>query len=409
MNDAQIKATLKTGQPGRYRVEKGLYFRISHEGTGFWIYRYTINGKRREITLGQYGKGADKVSLSDAKLKSANTRALINQGVDPLAEKKRAQQVSITTVNHLAEDWLREHGKRIENPQIPERVYRKDIAPTIGGLSLERVNPRDIRAVLLKINESNRPSIANDALTYLKQLFNHGIKYGLVQYNPASAFSPKDAGGTEKSRSRILSIEEIKVVFQVLSECKDIFTRENYLAVALLLVLGVRKGELIAAKWEEFDFDNLVWKLNGQRTKTRESIQIPIPKAIVPWFEELRVRSLNSEYVFPSRRASKRRGYISDDTLNHALAKMFGMKVDANKLPYPNFLGDAGIEHFVVHDLRRTCRSLLARNGVPSHIAERCLNHKIRGVEGVYDRYDYFNERKDALECLAHQIIKCIL
>lgn len=357
------------------------------------------------MTLGQYGKGVDKVSLSDAKLKSANTRALINEGVDPLAEKKRAQQVTITTVNHLAEDWLREHGKRIENPQIPERVYRKDIAPTIGELSLERINPRDIRAVLLKINDSNRPSIANDALTYLKQLFNHGIKYGLVQYNPASAFSPKDAGGTEKSRSRILSIEEIEVVFKVLSEHKDIFTRENYLAVALLLVLGVRKGELIAARWEEFDFDKLIWSLDEKRTKTRENIKIPIPQAIVPWFKELKVRSLNSEYVFPSRRASKRRGYISDDTLNHALAKMFGMKVDANKDPYQNYLGEAGIEHFVVHDLRRTCRSLLAQNGIPSHIAERCLNHKIKGVEGVYDRYDYLDERRLALKQLSKSIV----
>ncbi len=59
-------------------------------------------------------------------------------------------------------------------------------------------------------------------------------------------------------------------------------------------------------------------------------------------------------------------------------------------------MGD--IEHFAVHDLRRTCRSLLASLRVPSHIAERCLNHKLKGVEGIYDRYDYLDERKEALE-----------
>jgi len=54
-----------------------------------------------------------------------------------------------------------------------------------------------------------------------------------------------------------------------------------------------------------------------------------------------------------------------------------------------------------VHDLRRTCRSLLASAGVPGHVAERCLNHKLKGVEGIYDRYDYFDERKEALATVA--------
>lgn len=129
-----------------------------------------------------------------------------------------------------------------------------------------------------------------------------------------------------------------------------------------------------------------------------------MPAQIITWLHELKIRSVNSEYVFPARRASKRRAYISDDTLNHALAKLFGLKVDAKKNPLPNCLGEAGIEHFVVHDLRRTCRSLLAANGIPSHIAERCLNHKLRGVEGIYDRYDYMDERRKALTSIANQV-----
>lgn len=60
-----------------------------------------------------------------------------------------------------------------------------------------------------------------------------------------------------------------------------------------------------------------------------------------------------------------------------------------------NRMGD--IAEFTVHDLRRTCRSLLAAAGVPGHVAERCLNHKLKGVEGIYDRYDYFDERRKAL------------
>ncbi|WP_239059055.1 tyrosine-type recombinase/integrase [Colwellia sp. Arc7-D] len=91
----------------------------------------------------------------------------------------------------------------------------------------------------------------------------------------------------------------------------------------LLVCLGVRKGELIAAKWSEFDLDNLIWRLSADRTKTKAEIKILLSIGLKPFFEELKLRSYGSEYLFPSRRVNKRRSYISDDTLNHALAKLF--------------------------------------------------------------------------------------
>lgn len=406
MNDAQLKSLASKGEPCMMAVDRGLYFRITNEGTAFWVFRYSIGGRRRQLFLGNYGRAPSGISLRDARDLVALKRADVKNGIDPLAEKKRSKLIEMTTVDQVAVEWLSDCSKRLENPQIPARVYKKDIAPSIGELAVKRVNPRDVLSVVRRVNESGRPTIANDALTYCKQLFNHAVKLGLIQYNPALALSPRDAGGVEKSRTRILTLDEVQIVFQVFRDNAHIFTRENYLAVALLLTLGVRKGELIAAKWEEFDLENLIWTLPAERTKTKVEIRIPLPESTKDWFVELNYRANDSEYVFPSRRASKRRGYISDDTLNHALAKLFGLKVDSNKKPLPNILGKAGIEHFVVHDLRRTCRSLLAEIGTPSHIAERCLNHKIRGVEGIYDRYDYFEERKHALGKIGEQLRK---
>jgi integrase len=62
-------------------------------------------------------------------------------------------------------------------------------------------------------------------------------------------------------------------------------------------------------------------------------------------------------------------------------------------------MGD--MAHFTVHDLRRTCRTLLAKQGTLGHVAERYLNHKLKGVEGIYNQHDYFEERKKALDKLA--------
>ncbi|AWX98940.1 hypothetical protein A8139_02210 [Marinomonas primoryensis] len=70
-------------------------------------------------------------------------------------------------------------------------------------------------------------------------------------------------------------------------------------------------------------------------------------------------------------------------------------------------MGD--IPHFTVHDLRRTCRSLLAAQATPGHVAERCLNHKLKGVEGIYDRYDYLEERREALILLSQKVVNIVM
>ncbi|MGI9284775.1 MAG: tyrosine-type recombinase/integrase [Pseudomonadales bacterium] len=403
-NDKQIKALLRKGQPGRHAVGGGLYFRVSSEGTGFWVVRYTMNGKRREITLGRY----PATSLAGAGLEAAQLKAAVRKGIDPLAERKRPDTVSIRTVDDLAKDWLKNDiERRLKHPCIPRRIYERLLSPRFAELALSRVNPLDVRHALEAIAASGRPTVANDALGYCKQLFLHGIRLDLMKSNPAEAFSVHHAGGVEQSRSRALNIDELQTVFRVFRENSDSFTRDNYLAMALLPVLGVRKGELIAARWEEFDFGAAVWNLPESRSKTGAAISIPLPAVAIELLEELRLRGYGSDYVFPARRASKRRDYISDDTLNHALAKMFGQKVQPGDAP-ANELGKVGIDHFTVHDLRRTYRSLLAAAGVSGHVAERCLNHELKSVDGIYDRHDYLDERREALQKIADQLTPII-
>jgi integrase len=146
--------------------------------------------------------------------------------------------------------------------------------------------------------------------------------------------------------------------------------------------------ELLAARWEEFDLKEGIWRLPGDRTKTGSGQEIPLAAPVLDWLEELRIRAGGSPYLFPARRTSKRFPHVSPDTLNVAL----------NSLTH-------GLEPFTVHDFRRTTRTLLASLGVSGNVAERCLNHKLRGLEGIYNRHDYFEERKAALSQLATLLI----
>ena len=402
MNNKQITALIKSGFIGRKNISKGLYLRAQTHGSPSWEVRYSIHRKRKSIILegGQY----PQMSLAAANAEAARILFLVKQGIDPMVERKRKNQTSIVSVNDLFEDWYLDLQKRLKHPQIPKRIYTKEIKPHIGSLPIIDVNARDIRAIIHKVAKSNRPSTANDTLMYLKQLFNHACKLDLKDGNPASPFRISDAGGVEASRDRALSLTEIKSFFSVVSRHTDIFTRDNYIAVGLLLCLGVRKGELIAAKWAEFDFEKQLWQLPKERTKTNAAITIPLSDLLLPWFEELYIRSCGSEYVFPSRRASKHRGYICDNTLNHALAKVFGKKVDGQKAPYPNLLADSKVDYFYIHDLRRTFRTLLSKNKISENVAERCLNHKLSKTKKAYDTHDYLDERRAAHHTIASLI-----
>jgi integrase len=401
------KLTVKTVQSkvskkdyGKHADGGGLYLVIPKSGSAYWMLRYTSNKKRKEMTLGKL----NDLSLQDARYEASAKMKLARDGQDPLLEKKRSEQESIVTVGDLFEDWFAILAQRIQNPQIPKRIYTKDIAPVIGSHKLEQVSARDIRTVIDNISSSGRATIANDALGYCKQLFNHAIKLDLVEYNPALAFSYKDAGGTEQARLRALTEEELGQFLKIAKQHITQFGQDNYLAVLLLVSLGVRKSELCEAKWDEFDLDNAVWKLPSARSKTNVGIDIPLAPQVIEWLNELKVRSCGSEYVFPSRRAGKK-PHMGADTLNRAISKMFGREVRQSRHS-KNLMGD--MEYFTVHDLRRACRTLLAKLGVSSHVAERCLNHKLKGVEAVYNQHDYFEERRAALALLAKKVNLCI-
>lgn len=384
------------GEPGRFADGNGLYLVVPKAGRAYWMLRFTSNGKRKEMTLAQ----VDDLSLADARMEAALKKKQLREGLDPLIAKKRASYNSINSVDELFTDWHEGNIKRLKHHNIPLRVYTKDIAPAIGQMQPAAVTGRDIRQLLRHITESNRPTIANDALMYCKQLFNHAIKLDIISSNPALAFSVDDAGGVEKSRDRALTIEELAFTFKTFKNEADSFTRDNYLACSLLVLLGVRKGELTEAMWNEFDLNEKVWYLPQERSKSGVAIDIPLPDLAIEWLNELKVRAFGSDYVFPNRRTSKM-PHMGKDTLNRAISKLFGRE-PGRKVQPENKMGDLG--HFTVHDLRRTCRSLLASLGVPGHVAERCLNHKLKGVEGIYNRHDYFNERREALDLLAKKL-----
>jgi integrase len=274
---------------------------------------------------------------------------------------------SVTTVGQLADEYFeRMINGRWKHPNIVRSRIEKDIKPHLGKLALDAVEPRHIDAMLRAVVKRGAPTIANDVLRWVRRMFDYAIKRHLVRFNPAAAFDLADAGGKELARERALSRDELVTLFEAMRQAKG-FSVQNELTVKLLLLLAVRKGELIAARWDEFELeaDPPVWHLPGIRTKTGQPLDIPLPTMAVEWLQKLKELACNAAYVLPARKLQTRMvPHVCESTLGVAMGKV-----------------KHGLPHFTVHDFRRTARTHLAALGVEPHVAERCLNHKLVGAD----------------------------
>jgi len=118
----KVESLIK-GESGRYADGDGLYLTVPKSGKPFWFLRYTANGKRREMTLGQCAN----MTLAEARAEAVlQKKHLVVEKVDPLFLKQRAKQHKLQTVDDLFADWHKGNIKRLKHHNIPERVYRKD-------------------------------------------------------------------------------------------------------------------------------------------------------------------------------------------------------------------------------------------------------------------------------------------
>lgn len=391
LTDKEIRAWIKSGERFEGRSDgNGLYlcYRKTFKHP-VWRFRYKFAGLSRVMILGSY----IDLSLAKARELTKELSARVSLGYDVAGEKQErkaeavakieAEKNAIRVCDLAAEYFERQILPRWKHPDILRRRIDKDINPRIGDMKLEDVKPRHIDDMLKGIVDRGAPTIATDVLRWVRRMFDYAIKRQMIEINPCSAFEVADAGGKEVSRDRWLTREELILVLRAFRT--STISRQNEISFKILLALCLRKMELCAARWEEFDFDNAVWHFPAERSKNGDAVDIPLCLTVIDWFTELKSMSCGSQYVLPARKMQSRMiPHIQESTLPVALSKV------RHALP-------ADMPNFTIHDFRRTARTHLAALGVDPFVAERCLNHRIKGVEGIYNRHDYFDERRAAL------------
>lgn len=384
LKSVQIEAWVRAGQPVAKSDGNGLTFTLSASGRASWVLRYRLGGKGKEKTLGHY----PDISLAAARKLAMADRAKIQQGIDVAAEKQKVKREAALawSFQQLAEDYLKKSEGRLARATLEGRQQqlRDYVYPFIGNRAAKDIDPHEL-AVIAERTVCKSRHVARLVLVAIRAVYAHGVARNAVDRDPCLSLKANAiVGARPPSRDRLkLTDAELKAVLPALS----LIGPENALMVKILLATATRIGELVNARWEHVDFDRREWTIPPEHSKNKKVFVIPVTDLVASWFQELKELSFNSSYVLPIRQRKKVVGDAPMDpvTLNAAINKL--CKELGGKC-----------RRFTPHDLRSTARSHLGALGINLLIAERCLNHTLGALVDIYDKHDYIEERRDALE-----------
>lgn len=381
LNDKRIKAMKP--KANRYLIADGggLVLEVMTSGAKIWRYRYSLHGKQQPlVTIGEY----PSISLQDARDRARKYGETVSSGTSPIAaaKKDRGGVQSHDSVRGFGDLWFTAEiaDKSKSYSTVTRRALDKDVYPAIGNKPLADVSAGDVLAICDKIKGRGAPQMALLTRNVIKRMYEYAIARQVATINPAQQLVARFIA-TPQSRTRVLSPDEIGRVMRTVYASD--MSRVYKLALHLLIITMVRKSELIEAEWSEFDLEAGIWRIPAERMKKDIEHWVYLSAQAVEMLRELQTLTHSQRFLFPMRRGYEDRP-IAKSTLNQAVR---AMKTD--------------VQHFVIHDFRRTASTHLHEMGMSSDAIEKALAHSIKGIKGVYNRAEYADERSKILQLWA--------
>ena len=387
LTDTFVRNAKYSGRPSgdKHADGGGMYLHISASGK-YWRMAYRFADKQKTLSLGVY----PEVTLAEARKYRETARKLLAQGVDPSAAKREAKALKVissgNTFELVALEWLKKsQGDRMASTHLKVTNWlEKDIFPYIGRIPISDVGPRDVLAALRHMEGRG----ALDSTQRVKQVCGQVFRYAV-----ACGFAERDVtqdlkGALAKHKpGNFAAITDPKMAGQLL---RSIFDYQGHhctvAALKLSPLLFVRPGELRMAEWSEFDFENSLWTIPAENTKSNIIMRIHLTEMTKKVLRELKAHS-NSEYVITG---ADDQSILSDRAMPRAVIRIQSR---------------VGIPHWTAHDLRRTFATQLGEAlHVDPVVIEKCLGHKMPKIMATYNKNEMLPQRKEALERWSQQL-----
>ncbi|MGT6747779.1 tyrosine-type recombinase/integrase [Escherichia coli] len=389
LTDTKLK-NLKP-QDKLYKVSDrdGLYVAVLTSGTVSFRYDYRINGRRETLVIGQYGR--DGISLAEAREELIAAKKLLKAGQSPAAAKRDgikkirgAETFAVHTDSYMKHVILADSTRAMK-----QAVIDRDILPVLGNKMMAEITTSMVRDLCDRIVERGGRATAVQAREIISSVYRHANDRGHGLFNPAADIKPSSIA-IFKPRERTLTPEEIGLFFRTLDAIGAMGTMK--MALKLVLITMVRKGEFTNATWDEIDFKKWTWTIPSDRMKGSRAHVIYLPKQAQDILVGLQMCAGGSEYLVPGRYNFRKP--LSNAALNSLIDRTV------------KIINEDGehIQGFTVHDMRRTTSTLLHEAGYPSDWIEKALAHEQKGVRAVYNKAEYARQRAYMLQQWADMI-----
>lgn len=278
----------------------------------------------------------------------------------------------------MAEIYWQEVERTWKNPEKQYTLARRHLIPKLAQLLVNEIDVAVVRELIYDIRERVGTPTAHLARDWTNRIFDYGVEHNYCQTNPAKLVRSIRIG-KKVTRDRWLKSPEIR---RYLTEVYRLNSyRGHKLGLHLLLMTGVRIGELVGAKWSEIDLEKAEWLIRSDRMKAGNDHYVPLPRQAIMMFQELKRLGDDSDFVFPSSRTSS--GHIQKETLRYC---------------HQQSCESAEITDYLPHDHRHTISTLLRERGFNPEIVETTLAHKLPGVAGIYSHAQYREQRRVMLQ-----------
>jgi integrase len=352
---------------------KGFGLKVTSAGKKVFIYQYRTGGRgspTKRSTLGKYGD----LTPDQARTRALQLAGSVAEGRDPRSEARERQTVAAqqaeNTFARLVEKFIEQHAKKKQrNWRETKRLLDHDAVPRWGKRPAASITKTEVDD-LLQLVAARAPITANRLLAVLRKLFNWAVVKEHLETSQVSGLPPPIS---EQSRDRHLDDGELARVISA-ANSKPYPFGPFY---QLLIYTAQRLNEVSGMRWGEIKGDQ--WTIPAERSKNRRAHIVHLSPPALVVLSKIS-KSDKTDLVFTT----------TDTTPISGFSKA---KAELDQL--------SSVKDWRFHDIRRTVTTGLANLGHPPHICDKILNHStgaISGVAAVYQRYEYLEERKKALD-----------
>ena len=335
------------------------------------------------------------LTLGEARAKARLWLGMIARGIDPAAQR-RAQQADADAAReaesrqansrfeHVARQWLKRHAANLKHWKEIESIVEREFITRWADRPIDTIAVTDITEVIDAIVRRGAKHQAHVSYAYLRQIFNYGVGSGAysITVSPLQHLKPVHLIGSKEPRTRILSADELRAVWQAARQI-----HYPWGSIVMLLVLTAQRlREIADLSWSECDLDgDRLIVISGQRMKGKAAHEVPLAPYALEILRSL-PRGSNGSFVFSFN----------------------GGRDSVSGFARPKHVLDelSRVSSWKLHDIRRTARTgFSALAGFEDHVREAVLDHRARGIRRVYDVHKYRDEKRALLTAWENRLL----